>query len=200
MEVQREEIVFEGVSYFRYPNSRQRAHRVYYESNDHVTLHRAVWESAHGPVPEGLHVHHKDLNPLNNESGNLECLSPIDHAARHPRGYDLDRLARIRPLAAAWHSSPEGIEWHREHGRESWNGRTTEKAVCAFCGGQFERFFARARFCSDRCIQRHNERSKRYYEDRKCVICAASFSVKASKKQATCSRLCGAENRKRKAR
>ena len=47
--------------------------------------HRWVWEQAHGPIPEGHHIHHKDENPLNNQLDNLECLPAVHHRNLHNR-------------------------------------------------------------------------------------------------------------------
>jgi hypothetical protein len=46
-----------------------------------VFLHRLVGR----PGPDHQ-VHHRDGNPLNNQRANLECLTPEEHATRHPRG------------------------------------------------------------------------------------------------------------------
>jgi len=42
-----------------------------------------VWEAAHGPVPRGWVVHHKDRNPLNDAIENLEAMSRSNHIAEH---------------------------------------------------------------------------------------------------------------------
>jgi len=46
--------------------------------------YRAVWEAYHGQsIPDGWHIHHIDGNPLNNEIGNLMCVSERIHWAIH---------------------------------------------------------------------------------------------------------------------
>jgi hypothetical protein len=45
--------------------------------------HRKIYKEHHGPIPEGYHIHHKDLNHKNNDPENLEALSPDDHAKKH---------------------------------------------------------------------------------------------------------------------
>ena len=47
-----------------------------------VFEHREVWEQAHGPIPEGGVIHHKDHNPANNSLENLEL---IDRNGTHLR-------------------------------------------------------------------------------------------------------------------
>lgn len=41
------------------------------------------WESANGPIPAGLCVHHKDRNKLNDAADNLELLSVAEHLREH---------------------------------------------------------------------------------------------------------------------
>ena len=45
--------------------------------------HRIVWERFNGPVPEGMQVHHIDGNKINNDIGNLELLTPLEHKRIH---------------------------------------------------------------------------------------------------------------------
>lgn len=42
-----------------------------------------VWEAAHGPIPRGLVLHHKDRDPLNDDLENLVLLTRSEHAAEH---------------------------------------------------------------------------------------------------------------------
>jgi endogenous inhibitor of DNA gyrase (YacG/DUF329 family) len=74
----RESREFNGKLYHRYPDSPQRAHRVYFTAH-RGSLHRAIWEDAHGPVPEGYEVHHVDHNPLNNDLSNLAAIPQPEH-------------------------------------------------------------------------------------------------------------------------
>lgn len=47
--------------------------------------HRWEWEQAHGPIPDGHEVHHRDGNPLNNDLRNLQCLPAGVHDDLHGR-------------------------------------------------------------------------------------------------------------------
>jgi hypothetical protein len=46
-----------------------------------------VWEEAHGAIPTGLSVHHKDRDTLNDALSNLELLSKKEHLAEHRSEY-----------------------------------------------------------------------------------------------------------------
>lgn len=122
-----EKITYHGVSYRRYPYSTRAPHRRYFHASGGRLLHRAVYESEIGPIPDGWHVHHRDRDTSNNAADNLLALDPREHRSitvgdfqqRGQSWYDRDamlvHLDRVRPLASEWHRSAEGREWHRRH-------------------------------------------------------------------------------------
>src|ERR1700744_1898843 len=115
-------VEFLGHRYRRYPNSKHEHHRRYWHGTEprRGFLHRHIWEHHHQrKIPKGWDVHHKDENTLNNHISNLEILPLQEHRALHlgkrsRTPEHLARLDKIRPMASAWHGSPEGISWHRE--------------------------------------------------------------------------------------
>src|ERR1035437_5451807 len=65
-------------------------------------LHRRVWSDAHGPIPAGMHVHHRDGDWRNNALENLELVVPRPHRADHMRARNTADPARhARSLDAA---------------------------------------------------------------------------------------------------
>jgi hypothetical protein len=44
---------------------------------------KVVWEKAHGPIPRGMVIHHKDRNPLNDDLANLQAMTRREHAVEH---------------------------------------------------------------------------------------------------------------------
>ena len=48
-----------------------------------VSLHRYVWETERGKIPEGYDIHHLDENKQNNIVDNLECLPKAEHTKRY---------------------------------------------------------------------------------------------------------------------
>lgn len=199
-------ITYRGVVYKRNPLGAQRAHRVYYvapRGSGRDSLHRDIWRAHNGrDIPDGWHIHHKDHDPFNNDPRNLTALSPAGHGEEHAAEFldaRRDHIERIRPLAAAWHGSPEGIRWHKEHGRQTWEVREpVGRRTCESCGNEFEAWFERARYCSRKCIDRTRER--KYLEAATCPVCGNSFERDRYRKSRpeTCSRKCGAQWRKTK--
>lgn len=57
-------------------------------------LHRDMWESEHGSIPKGMHVHHKDHNKDNNTMENFELLSMWMHGSYHGKQSNDERRQR----------------------------------------------------------------------------------------------------------
>ena len=123
-EIKADFVDFDGVRYYRYPDSPRHDRRCYYWSKSHKALHRAVWEKAHGRLPDGCVVHHKNGDTLDNSIENLECLSKSEHSMLH----GLERGGSVVPAAAC-------------------------TLVCDICGAHFEGTTGLRRFyvCSERC-------------------------------------------------
>lgn len=126
---------FNGVEFRRYPDSPHPNHQRYFSPGGAdiergvESLHREVWKFHRGPIPPGMHVHHVDGDYGNNAIENLELLPAGAHARHHhPKGRpasDAQRahLHAVRHLAANWHRSPEGREWHSRHAKAIWAKR-----------------------------------------------------------------------------
>ena len=48
-------------------------------SGDRHLLHRRIWEDAHGPIPDGWDIHHRDEDKTHNALENFECLPKAEH-------------------------------------------------------------------------------------------------------------------------
>lgn len=175
-----ESVVFNGRTYRRYPESDNPAHRRYFARAGH-RLHRDVWIHHNGPIPEGMHVHHIDGNTGNNDISNLACITRNAHWDEHREEQSkrsrtpgqLEHLKRIRPSAAAWHRSPEGIEWHKQHAKYSLaRARETPKVwvekpfQCVWCGAEGLRKSDRRMYCCSTCqnAESHFRLGKSSYE------------------------------------
>ena len=164
-------------------------------------LHKAVWEYYNGrEVPEGYHVHHKDFNCYNNDISNLEILTVSEHLSLHGKEnfkknkeQTLKHLEKIRDKASEWHKSEEGMEWHKEHVKnslaKSWAYR--EEKICEQCKKPFIAKTPNARFCCELCGQ--HARSETYGKTfiNTCEICGKEFGVNARQRnQKYCSNKC----------
>lgn len=45
--------------------------------------HHVVWTKVNGPIPTGMHIHHKDGDESNNELSNLQLVTPEEHRRIH---------------------------------------------------------------------------------------------------------------------
>ena len=176
----------------------QTSGRYYSDGNKNVPerlLHRRVWFDAHGQIPEGYEIHHKDNDWTNNSLDNLECMCGSQHASDHmkkrwenpeQREKLLLHNAANRELTKAWHASPEGLHWHSENAKQAWLTRSFVDLTCIGCGSMFQSQVSTSQWCNSACWQRANKhRIKR--ESRVCVMCGNGFECKKYTKTSTCS-------------
>src|SRR6266567_2688319 len=200
-----EVIIYKDIACRRYPNSSKWADRSYYvPSGKHRKrgvgrLHQEIWKDAHGPIPPGFHIHHRDENPLNNALENLECLSIADHNAYHVSTYTDEELAwrrewfnRIRPAASNWHGSEEGHAWHKELGRMAWENVEYLTGICSNCGSEFQypTLGNQKIYCSNNCKSAARRKSGVDNEQRTCASCREEFTVNRYSRAKCCSSKC----------
>ena len=82
------QVEFQGTNFIRYPESKCKSDQVYFKGWWHGTktyLHRAIYESIHGPIPAGYEVHHRDENTEHNQidGSNYELLPCSTHRKHH---------------------------------------------------------------------------------------------------------------------
>jgi len=191
-----DEVEYNGTAFRRYPESENRADRMYYRpSGSHIkdgveALHREVWKDHNGEIPDGHHIHHKDGDPTNNDIENLECVSPQEHAERHPEN-NLTPEAINNGIEAAkeWHATEEGREWHSQNAKEMWKDMDAKVGECDQCGDEYE-YYTNARFCSNACKAKHRRESGVDDETRICEACKQPFTVNKYSEQKSCSRAC----------
>lgn len=129
-------VEYKGVMYRRYPESKNRTHRVYYQHHGEwkkppVFLHRKIYEDNFGPIPKGHHVHHKDNNPDNNSPDNLEALPMARHMSLTSREmWGNSEWAKNR---REYYRSEE----HKKKTSEAQMNRKTTTYKCQLCGESF---------------------------------------------------------------
>ena len=124
-------------------------------TNPRIRAQVWVWKYFHGEIEKGVHIHHKDGNKSNNEISNLEKMTVKEHFSKHNSNEriakNLIHVATIRPLTKKWHASDEGLEWHRQHGINTWNQRPLRTTQCKNCGKIIHSKSWRSKFCSNVC-------------------------------------------------
>ena len=101
------------------------------------------------------------------------------------------RMDYAREFANKWHGSPDGIEWHRKHGKEVALKVKPTKHICEFCGKEYYvKPIGVSRFCSNTCKSKWRFRSGLDNETRVCLICGKEFEVNKYLPKKTCSRAC----------
>lgn len=203
-----EVVEFNGRRYRRYPDSPRKVHRRYFSRSGGL-LHRDVWAFHNGPIPAGCDIHHKNEDTGDNRIENLECVSRREHLRKHEVATRAwaesveakEHLARIRPLAAEWHSSPEGLAWHRQHSentqwfRQNSDWRERREPVhrtCTQCGESFQSRNTKQRYCSGKCVSaahRAKIRAEVLRTPRTCIECGGTFYT-VQTKQKYCTSKC----------
>jgi hypothetical protein len=203
-----ETIVFNGITFRRYPSAKQSSHRDYFSPHaGHRRqgvgcLHQEIWKAEHGPIPTGCHIHHLDGNPLNNDLANLVCLTSSEHRRAHRQPASdrrREHLESIRPLTKVWHQSEAGRAWHRQHAAEAWKSREPVPHRCQQCGEEYLAFHDAARFCSRNCIMAARRQSGVDDEIRNCTACGHEFRINRYRHTQVCSRTCGWMLRRKRA-
>ena len=137
----------------------------YYKNSGMIphSLHRQVWIYHHGPIPNNMTIDHINRDKNNNQIENLRLATYSENCknvSEESLKKKIENANKQRVLTKAWHSSPEGIEWHRKHGIEAYKKRTPEMKKCAHCGKTFQTTAYResARFCGQNCKMKARRR------------------------------------------
>lgn len=168
-----------------------------------IRAHVWVWIYYHGKPPKGFHIHHKDGNKSNNSIENLNILTISDHVNHHISHDELRRKKskeicdRVRPLAKAWHSSPEGKAWHKLHAIKgnfgNWNPLDY---TCQECKKEYKsKKRSKARFCSNACKSKYRRNSGIDNIECQCMTCSKKFTKNKYSKAINCSKKCASTMR-----
>lgn len=87
-----------------------------YERRKWIAEHRAVWEEANGPIPDGYVIHHLNGIKTDNRIENLEMLTMNEHHRNHLRSRsstdDSERadplVIKCPPAVAGWRTELDG--------------------------------------------------------------------------------------------
>lgn len=125
--------------------------------------HVRIWEAAHGPVPKGYEIHHKNKDKKDNRLENLELLTVKEHWQRH--------------------HAERGADWHSKGGKASWARRVLVDLTCVVCGEAFQSKVPGAECCSPVCRDRRFTEQRRggQWVDRTCCLCGKEFQIRRSR-------------------
>lgn len=170
----------------------------YLNSTNRKRLHRYVWESVNGDIPEGYEIHHKDGDKSNNDISNLELLTKEKHRQYHIEHMTEETKARLRgnmiehaqPAAAEWHKSERGREWHKEHYKQ-FEDRLHKKywIACKNCNTVFEGQ-QNAAFCCNACKSAYRRHKGVDNIIKICPVCGREHATNKYQNAETCSRSC----------
>lgn len=64
-------------------------------------IHRIVWETFNGEIPDGMQIDHIDNNKMNNDISNLQLVSPQENSKlKYTRGYEPSEECRNKRSVA----------------------------------------------------------------------------------------------------
>jgi hypothetical protein len=182
--------IFNGRTYYQYEGR--------YFTSHTKKMHRDVWSFYNGEIPKGHHIHHIDGDVTNNDISNLQLMEASAHLRmegikRHKENPEWSKQFHAKgiEMAKEWHKSPEGREWHKQHGVEAYAKRTPVSMVCQKCHKEYETTkMANSKFCSNNCKCAFRKASGVDNVKRNCVVCKTEFTCNKYHPQAKCKRGC----------
>lgn len=162
-------------------------------------LHRYVWSYHNGTIPKGKHIHHINGNKNVNDISNLDLIKHEEHLREHGkvRANDNEEWLNVFQTkgvlsAKEWHTSKEGIEWHKEHFENVKDKFLEHKSFkCKQCDVTFtSQNNGKNKFCSNRCKSAFRRDSGVDDEVRICEQCGKEYIINKYRKNRTCSKSC----------
>ena len=164
-----------------------------------VSIYRFIWTYFNGEIPEGYEIHHRDLNPDNNDIANLQLLTVAEHRRLHNPGKEENYLKKNAKHYCAVcgkeieHRRGQSVYCSAKCRRTAERIRATKTKTCEVCGKEFSTT-SDARFCSQKCIGEFRKRR----ETKTCPICGKTFSGRLVHNRKYCSRKCANESYKKR--
>ena len=101
-----------------------------------IFLHRLVYKLFCGDIPKGMHIHHKDKNPLNNSLVNLELKEAKQHLREHSQKYfDKEVVCPVCGKPFIWTAKQQAMHFSN---LSRTGGRILKQPLCSkHCVGIF---------------------------------------------------------------
>lgn len=173
-----------------------------------ISMHRFVWTYFNGEIPEGYEIHHRDLNPDNNDIANLQLLTKEEHKKVHAATKEKRKLEKKSTFICAvcgceYEAVSRGNNTYcsikcKEIAKRERAAKLLKKReirVCIQCGREFSApINGNQKFCSWSCVGK----SHRKRETRVCLHCGKEFSARITSDRKYCSTNCFCDHRKRR--
>lgn len=138
--------------------------------------HHVIWERAHGPIPPGYEIHHKDGNGHNNKLENLMMLTRKEHMRLHGRlrGTNEDPMNGSDPdVAASREACKQYYQCHKDQ-RKAYNHERYREHAAEACESRHEYYQrkhdeirAKAAIYNRNHREEAKKRNRAYYEANK---------------------------------
>lgn len=178
----------------------------------HLLLHSAVWMNFNGEIPIGCVIHHRDLNPANNDIANLQLMTDVEHKKLHAA---LRRAAKTPTTSSTVEKDPiisqrVKLQWEKRKAEEN----LFEK-VCLNCGKTFKTPFKDTLFCCHKCAKQFRRSKAKeeklapdefrgedglIYKRGICAYCGKEFVYLRKRNSTCCSQSCYSKLRWRERR
>lgn len=143
-------IIFNEIPFYE---RRKGSRKGYFESspiNGSQQLHRAVWESIYGKLPDGWVIHHLDGDRGNNAIENLKAMPRGVHTNIHRPEFIEKQKNEASKFLKAMHQYQQ-------------DNPITK--YCQHCGTEFKALNKAAKFCSNKC-----QHSAYYLVNKKSIL------------------------------
>ena len=139
-------------------------------------LHRKVWESFFGEIPNGFVVHHIDGNKANNDITNLQLMSRTEHSRLH--NSNTCRLPKKIFVCEMCGREYEAVGNGKNRfcsascTQKHYKLKHPKRKICPFCGAEFVTRHSKTKYCSATCASRaywQRRRDEITSPSRKCL-------------------------------
>ena len=179
--MQTETIIYKGIKFARYPNSKSFTDRNYfrptskkYREKGIQRLHQEVYKDNFGDIPKDFVVHHKDHNPSNNSPENLETIHRKEHFKYHfSINYADTKFAKKRFISLGgkmhkgfdkWKNTDNAKDFFKKHSKETFFSKEWRNFICKECGKKSKTKHKRGgTYCSEQCGRKWYNR---YYNNK----------------------------------
>lgn len=165
-----------------------------------LRLHQAVYMYHFGEIPEGIHIHHKDIDPSNNEISNLQLMTNSDHHKLHQKLYKKEKVIYecvncgqkfegLKHMKRRFCNRRCYANWLNKLGKL----RKYEIRVCEFCHKNYKtRADSKQKYCSRECVNKATKAGLiiRRKESFVCINCGKIFEAVKGGNNKFCSTSC----------